>query len=402
MGKPFHVGYVLKRYPRLSETFIVTEMLELRRLGVTVTILAQRDAGETLVHEKTRQLDAPIYYLPRVSSQEWPFRYHKDGVSPATTLESGGANSDESSGRTMLEAALLAPLVERLGIDHLHAHFATWASEMACHVSALTGIPFSFTAHAKDIFHNDVNKQQLAWRMARAKLVITVSDFNKAYLNDLLAVSGKTGRIERLYNGIDLDLFARQARHPEPGLIVGIGRLVEKKGFDYLIDACRLLKQEGRQFRCVIAGDGEQRAALAARISEHGLDNEITLAGAMSQTEVIALLKRATVFVLPCVVGRDGNRDGLPTVLLEAMTLEVPVVSTRVTGIPEIVDHGQTGLLVEERDATGLAAALAELLQAPTLRRQLGARAREKVARQFNTAENVKQLREHFIVSSGS
>ena len=402
MNKPLHVGYVLKRYPRLSETFIVTEMLELRRLGVAVTILAQRDADEGLVHEKTRQLDAPIYYLPRVSKHEWPFRYRKDGASPVTTLESAGINSDASGGRTMLEAALLAPLVERLGIDHLHAHFATWASEVACHVGALTGIPFSFTAHAKDIFHDDVNKQHLAWRMARAKLVVTVSDFNKAYLNNLLAVSGKTGRIERLYNGIDLDLFAPQARNPEPDLIVGIGRLVEKKGFDYLIDACRLLKQEGRQFRCVIVGDGEQRVALAALIGEYGLDNEVKLAGAMTQTEVIALLKRAAVFALPCVVGRDGNRDGLPTVLLEAMALEVPVVSTRVTGIPEIIDHGQNGLLVEERDAVGLAVALAELLQAPALRQQLGTQAREKVKCQFNTADNVKQLKEYFSASGGS
>lgn len=402
MSKPFHVGYILKRYPRLSETFIVTEMLELRRLGATVTILAQRDAGESLVHEKTRQLDAPIYYLPRVSGHKWPFRYHKDGVSPGLTIESTDADSDASGRRAMLEAALLAPLVERLGIDHLHAHFATWASEVACHVSALTDIPFSFTAHAKDIFHNDVNKQQLARRMAQAKLVVTVSDFNKTYLNDLLAASGKTGRVERLYNGIDLNLFSSQARNPEPGLIVGIGRLVEKKGFDYLIDACHLLKQEGRQFRCVIAGEGEQRAALAARIREHGLDNQVTLVGAMTQAEVITLLNRATVFALPCVVGQDGNRDGLPTVLLEAMALEVPMVSTRVTGIPEIIDHRETGLLVEERDAPGLAAALAELLETPALRQQICARARVKVARQFNTAENVKQLKEYFRASGGS
>lgn len=394
MSKPFHVGYVLKRYPRLSETFIVTEMLELRRLGVTVTILAQKDADEALMHEKTRQLDAPIYYLPRVSKSEQPFRYHKNGASPASAIEN---SSDTSATRTLLEAAFLAPLVERLGIDHLHAHFATWASEVACHTSALTGIPFSFTAHAKDIFHHDVDTEHLARRMARAKFVITVSEFNKAYLSGLLASSGKSGRIERVYNGIDLDLFAPQARQPEPGLIAAIGRLVEKKGFEYLVDACRLLKQQGRPFRCVIAGDGEQHAALATRISTYGLDSEVILAGAMTQADVIALLKRAAVFALPCVVGRDGNRDGLPTVLLEAMALEVPVVSTRVTGIPEIIDHGQTGLLVEERDAAGLAAALAELLQAPALCQQLGTRARKKVASQFNTAENVKQLKEYFL-----
>ena len=394
MNKPFHVGYILKRYPRLSETFIVTELLELRRLGVRVTILAQKDADEALVHEKTRQLDAPIYYLPRVSKYECAFRYQRDAASPASTTQN---EDDARSSRTLLEAALLAPLVERLGIDHLHAHFATWASEAACHTSALTGIPFSFTAHAKDIFHQDVNSQHLAERMARAKFVITVSEFNKTYLSDLLAASGKSGRIERVYNGIDLDLFAPQARNPEPDLIVGIGRLVEKKGFDYLIDACHLLKQQGQPFRCIIAGDGELHAALTAQLNTHGLTNEVLLAGAMTQTDVIALLRRATVFALPCVVGRDGNRDGLPTVLLEAMALEVPVVSTRVTGIPEMIDHGQTGLLVEERDAAGLAAALAELLQTPALQQKLSSQARQKIVSQFNTAENVKQLKEHFL-----
>ncbi|MDZ4260775.1 MAG: glycosyltransferase [Pseudomonadota bacterium] len=397
MSKPLHVGYVLKRYPRLSETFIVTEMVELRRLGVRVTIFAQKDAGEGLIHEKTRQLDVPIYYLPRIPKREWSFRYQQDGASMATPFE---LPDDLMSGRARLDAALLAPLVEQLEIDHLHAHFATWASDVACYTSALTGIPFSFTAHAKDIFHEEVNKQHLAWKMSRAHTVVTVSDFNGRYLNELLASFGKRGQIERLYNGIDLDLFLPQIRNPEPNLIVAVGRLVEKKGFDYLIHACHLLQQRGQPFTCIIVGDGEQRAELEACITEYGMEGDITLVGAMTQADVIALLRRATVFTLPCIVGRDGNRDGLPTVLLEAMALGVPVVSTRVTGIPEIIDDRQTGLLVEERDAEGLAAALAELLQSPALRQQCSSGAQEKVTRQFNAAKNVKQLNACFCASA--
>lgn len=307
---------------------------------------------------------------------------------------------DLMSGRARLDAALLAPLVEQLEIDHLHAHFATWASDVACYTSALTGIPFSFTAHAKDIFHEEVNKQHLAWKMARAHTVVTVSDFNRRYLNELLASFGKRGQIERLYNGIDLDLFFPQIRNPEPNLIVAVGRLVEKKGFDYLIHACHLLKQRGQSFTCIIVGDGEQRAELETCITEYGMQGDITLVGAMTQADVIALLRRATVFTLPCIVGRDGNRDGLPTVLLEAMALGVPVVSTRVTGIPEIIDDRQTGLLVEERDAEGLATALAELLQSPALRQQCSSGAQEKVTRQFNAAKNVKQLNACFCASA--
>ncbi len=399
MSKQLHVGYVLKRYPRLSETFIVNEMAELRHLGVKVTVFAQKDAEEELVHEKTRQLDIPIYYLPRIPKREWLFRYRQNGASVATPFEGPDVLDGE---HTRFEAALLAPLVEQLGIDHLHAHFATWASDVACYTSALTGIPFSFTAHAKDIFHEDVNKQRLAWKMARAHTVVTVSDFNRSYLKELLATSGKGGQIERLYNGIDLGLFLPQIRNPEPGLIVSVGRLVEKKGFDYLIHACYLLKQKGQRFNCIIVGDGEQRVELEARIAELGMGSDIKFVGAMTQTDVITLLGRATVFALPCVVGRDGNRDGLPTVLLEAMALGVPVVSTRVTGIPEIIDHGQTGMLVEERDAESLAVALTELLLSPELRQRCSSGAQEKVKRQFNSAENVKQLKAYFSASTGS
>ncbi len=399
MDKPLHVGYILKRYPRLSETFIVTEMLELRRLGIEVTIFAQKNAGEELLHEKTRQLDVPVYYLPRTSKREWVFQHQANGESAVTPV---ARPVDVEGARTVLDAALLAPLVEQLGVDHLHAHFATWASDVACYTHALTGIPFSFTAHAKDIFHDDVNRERLAWKLSRAQSVVTVSDFNKKYLDDLLAALGLSGRIERLYNGIDLDLFAPQPRSPAPDLIVGVGRLVEKKGFEYLIHACFVLKQQGMQFNCTIVGDGEERDALELLIADYGMGDEIKLVGAMTQADVIALLRRATLFTLPCVVGDDGNRDGLPTVLLEAMALGVPVVSTRVTGIPEIIDHGQTGMLVEERDAIELAAVLTELLQSPTLRQRLGNGGREKVVRQFNAAENVKQLVTHFSASAVS
>ena len=393
MSRPLHVGYVLKRYPRLSETFVVTEMLELRRLGIDVTIFAQKDAREALLHEKTRQLDVPIYYLPRISKRESVFSHKKNGESAVIPV---AMPVNVEGGRAMFDAASLAPLAEQLGIDHLHAHFATWASDVACYTHALTDIPFSFTAHAKDIFHDGVNKKRLAWKLSRAQTVVTVSDFNKRYLEGLLAEAGLSGRIKRLYNGIDLDLFVPQLRTPEPNLIVGIGRLVEKKGFEYLIHACVLLKQQGVRFNCTIVGDGDERDALEVLIADYEMGDDIKLAGAMTQADVIALLRRAALFTLPCVVGADGNRDGLPTVLLEAMALGVPVVSTRVTGVPEIIDHGQTGLLVEERDAVGLAAALSELLQSSDLRQRLGNGGREKVVRQFNAADNVKQLAAHF------
>ena len=172
---------------------------------------------------------------------------------------------------------------------------------------------------------------------------------------------------------------------------------MQKKGFEYLVEACKILKEQGRRFRCVIIGEGEERIALEKRIAQYPLQHEVALLGPRTQAEVMQIVQAATAFVLPCVIGDDGNRDGLPTVLLEAMALGVPVVSTAVTGIPEIIETGYTGILVEEKNPHALAQALQRLLDSAPLRKQLREAALQKVRQDFNLAVNVKTLTGYFM-----
>jgi colanic acid/amylovoran biosynthesis glycosyltransferase len=406
MAEPFHLAYVLKRYPRLSETFILNEMLELQRQGIDITIVAFKDPGETIVHENVRALRAPIYYLPSkdcIAFEKLSVR-SLTSFSEDTSLLGPDALQGEWSRDdylAWLQAAVFAPFLKSLGIDHIHAHFATSATTAALALSAMTGIPFSFTAHAKDIYHESVHKKTLAEKIQRARFVITVSDFNREYLRGLVDAERRSARIIRLYNGIDLDRFRPSEEDKDPELLVGVGRLIQKKGFEYLIEACKILKAQGRRFRCVIIGEGEERISLEKRLEQYSLQGEVSLLGPRTQAEVIRIVQAAAAFVLPCVVGDDGNRDGLPTVLLEAMALGVPVISTAVTGIPEIIEDGKTGVLVEQKNPQALARAIHTLLDSAPLRRQLSQEALGKVRKDFNLAVNVKTLTGYFL-SGGS
>jgi glycosyltransferase involved in cell wall biosynthesis len=402
MAEPFRLAYVLKRYPRLSETFILNEMLELQRQGIDITIVAMKDPGEAIMHDRVRALKAPIYYLPPkacIAVEKLAVRTLTRFSGNASllgpdVLQAEWSRSDYSA---WLQAAMVAPFLKSLGIDHIHAHFATSATTAALALSTMTGIPFSFTAHAKDIYHDSVDAKALAEKIQRARFVITVSEFNQRYLQELLVAEGKSGRDLRLYNGIDLKRFRPCEGDKDPDLLVGVGRLIQKKGFAYLVQACKILKEQGRRFRCAIIGEGDERISLEQRIAHDALQHEVSLLGARTQAEVMQLVQTAAAFVLPCVVGDDGNRDGLPTVLLEAMALGVPVVSTAVTGIPEIIDTGHTGLLVEEKNPHALARAMATLLDSAPLRQRLREAALQKVCNDFDLAVNVKTLKGHFL-----
>jgi len=401
-NSPFKVCYFLKRYPRLSETFIVNEMQELRRLGVNVTIVAQGDPNELVVHEKTKSLKVPIYYVPPVKSisrESWLVKYLRNlsDIPREMARKNIRGGMSKIDYLTLIESAMIAPLIQSLGIDLIHAHFATWATTAASFVSKLTNIPYSFTAHAKDIYHESVDRKALAEKMAQAKFVITVSNFNKIYLEECLKTEGKLGRIIRLYNGIDLNQFKPSHTKKDSNLIVSVGRLVQKKGFEYLIDACNILNEKGMPFHCMIIGEGEERTALENLVKKNSLENKVKFTGAQTQKEVIRMIQKSAIFVLPCIVGDDGNRDGLPTVLLESMALGVPVISTTTTGIPEIIENKKTGILVPPKNALQLANSIEEVLIKPELQENLQREGRLRAEKVFNIEENVRVL--HNIIT---
>jgi colanic acid/amylovoran biosynthesis glycosyltransferase len=364
------VAYLLKRYPRLSQTFVLNEMLELERQGVEVVVIARDGSGEAIAHPATARLRARVHYLREIDPREERW----DDIA--------------------------ADLLRGLGVDHVHAHFATWAAGAAMRAARRAGIPYSFTAHATDIYRDTVDTGALVERMAGASFVVTVSDCNRRHLDGLLAGAGAEGRVVRLYNGLDLERLRPATGPRTPGLVVAVGRLIEKKGFADLVEATRLLAGRGTELRTVIVGDGPERERLEAQIARAGLQDRVELVPALAQDEVLALIGSATAFALPCVIGADGDRDGLPTVLLETMALGTPAVSTTVAGVPEMIEDGVSGLLVGQRDPGALAQALGRLLASGPLRERLAAAALEAMHDRFSIRRNVADLATGFAAAA--
>jgi glycosyltransferase involved in cell wall biosynthesis len=258
----------------------------------------------------------------------------------------------------------------------------------------LAGITYSVTAHAKDIFHEDVQHDQLRRTLSDAVAVVTVSDFNLEHLRTTFGADARN--VRRVYNGIDLDGFGYREPGDRPPVIAAVGRLVEKKGFADLITAAGLLRDAGRSFRVDLVGTGALEPELREQVGRLGLKGSVRMLGGLPQGDVARIVGEAAVFAAPCVVGADGNRDGLPTVLLEAMALGTPCVGTPVTGIPEVVADGVTGLLVPESDPVALAAALARLLDDADLRTSLAKSARELIEAEFDTVRQARLVAECF------
>jgi glycosyltransferase involved in cell wall biosynthesis len=280
------------------------------------------------------------------------------------------------------------------GLTHFHAHFATDAAAVARLASRITEIPYTVTAHAKDIFHESVDRDVLFDRLGDARHVVTVSNYNVGFLD--AAFGNRLNNVTRIYNGMDLEQFTYLDPEERPPTILGVGRLVEKKGFDYLIEAAGLLKSQGIRFDCRILGHGELHDQLQTLIDKTGVGDVVRLEGPRPSADVIKALNGASVLAAPCVVGSDGNRDGLPTVLLEAMAVGTPCVSTDVTGIPEVIIDGSTGLQVPQHDAEALARALTLLVHDGSLRSRLAREARGLIEREFDIRKNTSRIRELF------
>lgn len=393
------IAYILKMYPRFSETFIVNEILELERQGVDVRVYSLRKPDDGRFHAKLAQVKAEVIYVPtypqleveritaahRTVQQAFPDRY---AAVHGYSLQRG----HDSAIKRFLQAGFVAAHLQAHPVDAMHAHFATSATRVANLVWRMCGVPYSVTAHAKDIFHESVNPSSLRSKLEGARFVATVSQFNQRYLYGML--DGVQADIRVLYNGIDIDHFAPPVQQPslERPRILAVGRLVEKKGFHHLIDACAILRERGLAFECHIVGKGAWHEQLAQQIAAHALADRVILRGALPQNEVRDAYRAATLFTLPCVIGADGNRDGLPTVMLEAMACGLPVVTTPTTGNPEIVDHQVNGLLVRAADAVALADGLEALLTDPAQRAAMSVAARRKVERCFDGRRQVRVL----------
>lgn len=389
------VGYVVKRYPRFSETFIVNEVLAHEAAGLDIEIFSLRPSVDTHFQDVISHVRAPVTFLPPGSVKStalWSACHELSEKFPE--LWPALSTARHASVVEAYQAIKLAVTVRERNINHLHAHFATSAATVARLAARIAGISYSVTMHAKDIFHESVEQDDLADKIADAKFVVTVSDFNVDYLSKRFE---SPANIHRIYNGLDLNVFGFNSSDQRQSKIISVGRLVPKKGFCHLIDACRILADRGVSFECEIIGGGELEGELKAQIDEMSLHRYVTLSGCEPQSSVRQKIASSAVFAAPCVVGPDGNRDGLPTVITESSALGTPCVATDVTGIPEIVRHGKTGIIVKQGDATDLANGLERLLCDQPLRASLAENARRLVEKDFDIHKNVAEIRDLFL-----
>lgn len=381
------IGYVLKRFPRFSETFILNELLAHEAAGADVRVFSLLAPPHEPRHARLEDLKAPVMVLKG---------YGKGQVCSPADL-----SNPLFSGKTPAEIAALhakakavADGAKRAGITHLHAHFGSDATTVACLAAQAIGGTFSFTAHARDIYHTYVSEDADAAmrqaKMRKAAFTVTVSDYNARHLKQLCPEA----RVVRLYNGIDLSAFTPvNPAHQVPGRLIAVGRFVPKKGFSVLIDACDLLRQQGVPFHLSLIGSGPLEDALQAQIAQNGLQDRVTLEGPLPQEQLVGKMAEAQVAVLPCTITQSGDRDGLPTVLLEAMARALPVVTTTVAGGPEIVEDGVTGRLCPPDNPALLADALGHVLSDTNMARAMGQAGRARAERLFDLDRNAGRLR---------
>jgi glycosyltransferase involved in cell wall biosynthesis len=296
----------------------------------------------------------------------------------------------------LLEGGYLAWRYRNSGIQHIHAHLINGPTSLAMFTSMMLGISFSFTMHASMIWLDPIAFRN---KLRRCKFCVSISDYNRRYVLEQYG-SEHAGKIHVIHCGLDPE-HEPEPRGGESGgalSIVGVGQLNPRKGFHVLIPACGILRDRGVEFRCTIVGEGAQRAELERLIEEHGLGNSVTLTGALPHARIDAVLGQADMFVLPCVISKDGWRDGIPVALMEAMFAELPVISTSILGLPELIDDAVSGLLVPPEDPARLAEAIAALRDGE-MRRKLGENGRVKILREFNNDKSARSLAALFDAS---
>jgi glycosyltransferase involved in cell wall biosynthesis len=449
---PGTIAYVLKGFPRMSETFIAGEIYRLEQAGLRLRLFATKQ-DEAYRHPVVDRIQAPLVYLPPVRSPSrsasllaWfatnvpafrsallrCARRRPLGLARAAAAAFAQAIRARWSWsrprgvyfKEFLQAVALADrLLESPDVCHIHAHFAHGATTVAWLAGMICDLPFSFTAHATDIYRESVNPAGLLRRkLAAARFVVTCTQANRAYLEER---AGRTP-VHCLYHGLNADFTDllsnadRRAGHRTHGClrILSVGRLVPKKGFDILVEACGILEQCGVAFETIIVGEtGEAgEAGLASggggdavlpgspaakrhyagdirrRIVDLGLQHRVRLAGPMSQAALFDEYQAASVLCLPCRIVEDGDRDGIPNVLAEAMACGLPVVTTPVSGIPELVDDGVNGLLVPAGQPEAVAEALCRLHADPALAGRLGCAAQATIRERFDADESARRL----------
>ena len=407
------IAYITEMFPSLTQTFVYRELLAVRQRGIPVHPFSiWRPEPDSLSTEAISLRDETFYIFPRswlfvlLLQFRYLFRSPRKYFGTLVLTLSQPKESLRNRWRSLLHflyGMVAIREMQRLEIRHVHAHFGWSASSIALIASRLLGISFSLTLHAHGIF---LNPLLLKAKIKYSRFVVTISEYNRQYLKNLFPECRLEDKIHVVHCGLDPEIFTPSSEPRRDGdqfTIVGIGQLDPRKGFHVLIEACHHLAAKGIPFRCQILGEGQERNRLEALIIRYNLREHVFLPGKVYQEELRRILNQADVSVLPCVRDESGELDGIPVALMETMAMQIPTVSTRISGIPELIDHGQNGWLTPPDDSVALADALQYLRDNPELRIRLGKEARQSVVHEFNiykSAEAMAALFEHATGSS--
>jgi glycosyltransferase involved in cell wall biosynthesis len=412
------IAYVLKGYPRLTDTFITSEVYRMEQQGLRLRVFVILPCTEPVPSDLLDKIAAKPLYMPATTSMKSAslFKWLSDNLKhflpslrrvirkhPFGALRAAGAAFMQAVrarkqfwswprkvyAKEFLQGVMLADLLEQAGdVSHIHGHYCHGATTVTWFASMITKLPFSFTAHAKDIYLPSLNPAGLLRRkMDAARFVITCTDANRDYLENL----GSKTPVHCIYHGLNAELC--NIMKEQPALretnghfrVLGVGRLIPKKGFDILVKACAILHKKRVPFEAIIVAEGgEHEKEIRRLIAVNGLENNVLLPGPMSQSQLFSEYQKASAFCLPCRVLENGDRDGIPNVLMEAMAVGVPVVSTPISGIPELIDDGVNGLLVPSEDPGALAEAFLRLTGNSGLAANLSRNGRETIQSRFN------------------
>ena len=401
LDRSLKVGYLFHRFPNIRQTYLIRELLHIQECGVEVKIFTLMPPKDRAIHDGARSL--LLLTQPHVSFLAWSVikaQLYFLRRSPKRYLRALAKTVWQTYPEPLVlllalalfpKSVYFAKKMKEMGIDHIHAHFAWLGGIAAGAIAELIDVTFSIHPHAFDLFSR--NQRAVRRELETATKVVTISNYHRAYITDLC--SGiNADEIEIIYNGVETDYYqpVSKLKNEQPIRILSVGWLVEKKGFEYLIEACRILAERELVFQCRIVGDGPLHKTLQTHINRHKLQDQVSLLGAMEHSQVLELYQTSDIFALACITARNGDQDGVPTVLTEAMACGLPVVTTPLTGIPDLVQDGGTGIFVQERDAAGLADALERLIVNDSLRRHLGTQARQFVLKEFQTQHNVAKL----------
>jgi len=384
-------AYLFERFPSFGQTFCYREVAEMDRQDIAAPIFSIRNPKGEPPQDWDRRIVERVHYLPEekelLEEVRRAAKKGKIGTDIVAALDEWGRRTDFLR---LHQAVYVGLRMREMGINHVHAHFAGMAARTAFWINKFFSVSFSFTAHANDIFSPREFEIGLDKLVDTARAIVTETDYAARFLRQRF--SHRADRIHRIYNGLDLAEFERTDFSSTPPLIIAVGRLIPKKGFSDLIRACALLVKRGKSFCCEIIGQGALENELRRQIDELRLQNNVVLTGAKPQTQLRRCLAAANVFVLPSVMDPDGGMDNLPTVIMEAMATGLPVVSTNIGGIPEMVIENETGFLVQPGDTAAMADAIERVIKDCSLAARLGQSGYERARALFSIEKNVREL----------